>query len=108
MPGVRFLSHALTHVGLVRHRNEDACLDRRDIGLWGNILFLEPTLVAAVGASGGFDSDLRPTTYRRALELIGSLFLDVGFDDVKGVKAVLQQLLRDLQPGPQTGRSAWT
>lgn len=44
----------------------------RDIGLWGNILFLEPTLVAAVGASGGFDSDLRPTTYRRALELIGS------------------------------------
>src|SRR5437763_3426179 len=34
MPGIRFLSHALTHVGLVRHRNEDACLDRRDIGLW--------------------------------------------------------------------------
>jgi len=44
----------------------------RDIGLWGNILFLEPTLVAAVGASGGFDSDLCPTTYRRALELIAS------------------------------------
>lgn len=44
----------------------------RDIGLWGNILFLEPTLVAAVGASGGFDPDFRPTTYRRALELISS------------------------------------
>ena len=35
-------------------------------------VFLEPTLVAAVGASGGFDSDLRPTTYRRALELVAS------------------------------------
>lgn len=44
----------------------------RDIGLWGNILFLEPTLVASVGASGGFDPDGRPTTYRRALELVSS------------------------------------
>lgn len=44
----------------------------RDIGLWSNILFLEPTLVAAVGASGGFDSDGRPTTYRRALGLVSS------------------------------------
>ena len=44
----------------------------RDIGLLGNILFLEPTLVAAVGASGGFDPDRRSTTYRRAMELAGS------------------------------------
>lgn len=44
----------------------------RDIGLWGNILFLEPTLVASVGASGGFDPDGRPTTYRRALHLVSS------------------------------------
>jgi serine/threonine protein phosphatase PrpC len=34
MPGVRFASHALTHIGLVRRRNEDALLDRPDIGLW--------------------------------------------------------------------------
>ena len=30
----------------------------------------EPTLVASVGASGGFDADGRPTIYRRALQLI--------------------------------------
>jgi threonine dehydrogenase-like Zn-dependent dehydrogenase len=44
----------------------------KDIGVWGNVLFLEPTLVASVGASGGFDRDGRPSTYRRARDLIGS------------------------------------
>ncbi|HEV2351974.1 MAG TPA: alcohol dehydrogenase catalytic domain-containing protein [Terriglobia bacterium] len=44
----------------------------RDIGLWGNVLYLEPTLVASVGASGGFEADGRPATYRRALELVSS------------------------------------
>lgn len=44
----------------------------RDIVLWNNVLFLEPVLVAAVGASGGFDPDGRPTTYRRSLELLTS------------------------------------
>ncbi len=44
----------------------------RDIVLWNNVLFLEPTLVASVGASGGFDADGRPTTYRRALALLNS------------------------------------
>src|SRR3989441_7786586 len=44
----------------------------RDIGLLGNILFLEPTLVAAVGASRGFHPGRRPQTYRRPTALIGS------------------------------------
>jgi L-iditol 2-dehydrogenase len=44
----------------------------RDIGLLSNVLFLEPTLVVPIGASGGFDPDGRPTTYRRALELLSS------------------------------------
>jgi threonine dehydrogenase-like Zn-dependent dehydrogenase len=44
----------------------------RDIGLLCNVLFLEPTLVAAVGASGGFDADGRPSTYRLARDLMAS------------------------------------
>ncbi len=34
MPAIRFRSHGLTHVGLVRERNEDAFLDRPEAGLW--------------------------------------------------------------------------
>jgi L-iditol 2-dehydrogenase len=49
----------------------------RDISLLGNIMFLEPVLVAAVGASGGFDPDGRPTTYRRARELVNSHAIQV-------------------------------
>jgi L-iditol 2-dehydrogenase len=49
----------------------------RDISLLGNILFLEPVMVAAVGASGGFDLDGRPTTYRRARELVNSRTIQV-------------------------------
>jgi threonine dehydrogenase-like Zn-dependent dehydrogenase len=44
----------------------------RDTGLLDPIFFLEPTIVAGVGASGGFDPDGRPRTYRRALELVHS------------------------------------
>jgi L-iditol 2-dehydrogenase len=43
-----------------------------DFRMLSNILFLEPLLIAAVGASGGFDPAGRPQTHRRALELISS------------------------------------
>ena len=41
-----------------------------DLSALNRVLFLEPTLVAAVGASGGFDPDRRPAVYRRALQLL--------------------------------------
>ncbi|MDX2039765.1 MAG: alcohol dehydrogenase catalytic domain-containing protein [Acidobacteriota bacterium] len=43
-----------------------------DLGVMNNIQFIEPTLIAPTGASGGFDSDGRPSTYRQSLELIAS------------------------------------
>lgn len=49
----------------------------RDIGLLGNILFMEPIFVAPVGASGGFDPDGHPTTYQRAKELVHSRRIQV-------------------------------
>ena len=48
-----------------------------DLGALNNVQFLEPTLVATVGASGGFDGDGRPSTYRRALELIAARRIEV-------------------------------
>lgn len=41
-----------------------------DLGVLNNIQFIEPTLIAPTGASGGFESDGRPSTYCRALELL--------------------------------------
>ncbi|HVF29224.1 MAG TPA: alcohol dehydrogenase catalytic domain-containing protein [Pyrinomonadaceae bacterium] len=41
-----------------------------DLSIINNVNFMEPLLVSAVGASGGFDADNRPTVYRCALRLI--------------------------------------
>ena len=41
-----------------------------DLSLLNNIFFKEPAMVAAVGASGGFGGDGRPSIYSRALKLI--------------------------------------
>ena len=43
-----------------------------DLGVLNNLQFLEPTLVSPVGASGGFDSDGRPSTYQQALALLSN------------------------------------
>src|SRR5437899_548857 len=43
-----------------------------DISVLDPIFFMEPTLVAGIGASGGFDSDGRSLTYRRALDWVYS------------------------------------
>jgi L-iditol 2-dehydrogenase len=44
----------------------------RDMGLLDFLYFMEPTMVISVGASGGFEPDGRPTTYRRALDYVSS------------------------------------
>ena len=48
-----------------------------DLSVLNNVQFLEPSLVSPVGASGGFEPDGRPTTYRRALGLIETGRIDV-------------------------------
>jgi threonine dehydrogenase-like Zn-dependent dehydrogenase len=48
-----------------------------DLSVLNNVQFLEPTLVSPIGASGGFEPDGRPTTYRRALGLIETGRIDV-------------------------------
>lgn len=48
-----------------------------DLSVLNNVQFLEPALVSPVGASGGFEPDGRPATYRRALGLIETGRIDV-------------------------------
>ena len=48
-----------------------------DMSLLNNVMFREPSLVTPVGASGGFESDGRPSVYRRALRLIEEGKIDV-------------------------------
>jgi L-iditol 2-dehydrogenase len=48
-----------------------------DLSAMSPLQFLEPTLLSPVGASGGFEPDGRPSTYRRAAQLIESERIDV-------------------------------
>lgn len=56
----RLISHAATHPGAVRPRNEDALLDRPDVGLW----------VVADGAGGHGAGDVASAAIIAALETI--------------------------------------
>ena len=49
-----------------------------DLGVLNRLQFLEPTLVAPAGASGGHADDGRPLTYAKALRLIEDGRIDVG------------------------------
>jgi len=49
-----------------------------DLSVLNNLQFLEPTLLSPVGASGGFEPDGRPSTYRRALGLLETSRVKVG------------------------------
>jgi L-iditol 2-dehydrogenase len=48
-----------------------------DLSVLNNVMFREPALVTPVGASGGFESDGRPSVYARALRLIEEHEIDV-------------------------------
>lgn len=48
-----------------------------DLSVLNNLQFMEPILVASTGASGGFDRDGRPSTYRKALSAIEAKQVDV-------------------------------
>ena len=48
-----------------------------DLSVLSSILFKEPVFVASAGASGGFESDGRPSVYKRALNLIEEKRIDV-------------------------------
>jgi len=63
-----------------------------DLSVLSSILFKEPVLVSSVGASGGFESDGRPSVYARALNLIEQKHIEIAplithryrsFDDVE-------------------------
>ena len=49
-----------------------------DLSVLNSLQFLEPLLLSPVGASGGFEPDGRPTTYRRALGLLETGRVKVG------------------------------
>ncbi|MBD2388234.1 zinc-dependent alcohol dehydrogenase [Cylindrospermum sp. FACHB-282] len=49
-----------------------------DVSVLNNLQFIEPTLVTATGASGGFDSQGRTLTYQKALDLLESKQINVG------------------------------
>jgi L-iditol 2-dehydrogenase len=49
-----------------------------DMSVLNNLQFLEPMLLSPVGASGGFEPDGRPSTYRRALGLLETSRVKVG------------------------------
>lgn len=48
-----------------------------DLSVLNNLQFMEARLVTTTGASGGFDSDGRPSTYRKALSLIEAKQIDI-------------------------------
>jgi L-iditol 2-dehydrogenase len=48
-----------------------------DLSVLNNLQFMEARLVTATGASGGFDIDRRPLTYRRAMSLIDAKQIEV-------------------------------
>jgi serine/threonine protein phosphatase Stp1 len=85
-PGFRFASAAVTHVGKVRKVNEDAFLERPDLGLWA----------AADGVGGASQGDRASRLVVEALGRIhrpaaAATFLAEVCDQLRSVNGQLQQ-----------------
>ena len=67
--------------GLIRKQATVLCYGHghagTDLSVLSSIFFKEPVLVSSVGASGGFESDGRPSVYTRALNLIEQNQIDI-------------------------------
>ena len=93
-PPLRFTSHGLTHLGLVRQRNEDALLDRAEGGLWA----------VADGMGGHEAGDLAS---RMIVDALGAIeppadlddFVDAAAAELTSVDAALRQRAAMLGPG---------
>ncbi|HYU11361.1 MAG TPA: PP2C family serine/threonine-protein phosphatase [Stellaceae bacterium] len=93
-PTLRFTSHGLTHLGLVRRRNEDAFLDRAERGLW----------VVADGMGGHEAGDLASGMIVEALGAIEPPadlgdFVDAAAAELTSVDAALRRRAAMLGPG---------
>ncbi len=69
-----------------------------ELSVLNSVQFLEPTLVSPVGASGGFETDGRPSTYLRALRLIEARRVQVASfitHRYRSLDSVPQALARD-------------
>ncbi len=67
--------------GLIRKQATVLCYGHghsgTELSVMNSIFFKEPVLVSSVGASGGFESDGRPSVYTRALNLIEQKQIDI-------------------------------